>query len=198
MAQPAHLHAAPRDGEPHPDAPVWRPACAAGALPASASLARWLTHAGSLTRRLRQCDAGPFELEVIGEGWEPAPVDDRRRLGFGDADLYVRRVQMKVAGRARVRACTIAPAATVARHPWLMGLGATPLWEALADRGDVTRTDFEYAAIGVATARPSLVLRGLEDAGRGCWGRRSRFLLGDAPLLVYEFFLPAIDELGPA
>jgi chorismate-pyruvate lyase len=198
MAHPVHLHAAPRDSERHSDAPVWRTAREPGALPASVSLAGWLTHEGSLTRRLRGCDAGPFEFEVVGEGWEPAPVDDRRRLGVDDADLYVRRVRMNVAGRPRISACTMAPAATVTRHPWLTGLGTTPLWEALAAQGDITRTDFEYAAIEAPAARPSLALRGLVEAGPGCWGRRSRFFVGDAPLLVYEFFLPALGEIKSA
>ena len=196
MADPAHTPTALKEDESSSGDGRWRPADAPGALPADPDLASWLVHRGSLTRRLRARGGDRFRLEVIGEGWEPAAAADRRLLETEDPALYVRRVRMSIAGRPLVQACTLAPAATVRSHAWLTGLGPSPLWEALAERDGVARTPFEFIVVDARGHGDRAALHGLETGTDVCWGRRSRFLLGGAPLLVYEFFLPALASLG--
>ena len=74
------------------------------------------------------------------------------------------------------------------------GYGSTGLRE-LADQAGVRRTDFEFAL--VAGADEPRTSRDLPPGAGPCAGRRSRFFIADAPILVYEFFLPALLEFGP-
>lgn len=201
MAQPADLQTTHSDLEQPTGlggSPRWRPAGEMGALPDDAVLASWLTNAGSLTQRLRGRGQDSFELDVIGEGHEPATAHDRQLLGTDDSELYVRRVRLCVAGQLLVHACTLAPAATLARQPWLGRLGGRPLGEALATHSGVCRTDFEYASIDADRPPRTTTLEYLDVEPPGLWGRRSLFLVEDAPILVYEFFLPALAAFGPA
>jgi chorismate--pyruvate lyase len=188
MAQPADLHPAGDDTGRTARLRVWRPAGGPDALPEDPVLADWLTDPGSLTRRLRRVRGEGFEFAVLREGWEPSTASDRGALGIDDAAVYVRRIRMGLSGRALVHARTVAPAATLRRHPWLTELGASPLGEVLSRRTRVWRSPFEYAP---AAAQG----RGQEEAG--LWGRRSRFVIDGAPLLVYEFLCPALAGLGP-
>lgn len=175
----------------------WRRADTPSALPDDPVLAGWLTHAGSLTRRLQQLRPGEFTLEVIAEGMEPAAPEDASLLGTDDPSLYTRRIRLRVRGQALVQACTLAPEATVVRHPWLTDLGARPLGAALADRTSVRRTGFEFALVAPGNGDQLPALRGLASE-HGPWaGRRSRFFVAEAPILVYEFFLPPLLEFGP-
>jgi chorismate--pyruvate lyase len=160
-------------------------------------LAGWLSHAGSLTHRLQELCPGAFALEVIGEGMEPATPDDAALLGTDERSLYTRRIRLRVRGQALVQACTLASKATVNRHPWLKGLGDQPLGSALAERDGVRRTDFEFALISADSAGALPTLRDLPPGPGPCAGRRSRFFVAGAPILVYEFFLPALLEFGP-
>lgn len=189
MARPADLHPS-RVELPQPSRDrAWRPAGEAGSLPEDPVLADWLTHPGSLTRRLRSARAEGFEFTVLGEGWEPSMATDRRALGVGDAELYVRRIRMGLGGRPLVHACTVVPAATVRRHPWLTGLGSAPLGDTLSRRGGVRRSAFEYAAPAETPGDHRADVCGL-------WGRRSSFVIDGTPLLVYEFLFPALATLG--
>ena len=175
----------------------WRGADAASALPGDPVLAGWLAYAGSLTRRLQALGPGEFTLEVIGEGMEPAAREDAALLGTDDRSLYSRRIRLRVRGQALVQACTLAPEATVIQHPWLRNLGGKPLGAALADRAGVRRTSFEFALIRPDHEGEPPALRDLPRGHGPCAGRRSRFFVADAPILVYEFFLPPLLEFGP-
>jgi chorismate--pyruvate lyase len=175
----------------------WRRADALSLPPGDPALAGWLTHAGSLTRRLQQLRPGAFALEVIGEGVEPATPEDAALLGTDERALYTRRIRLRVDGRALVQACTLAPEATLVRHPWLKALGVRPLGAALADWPGVRRTGFEFAFTAGGDGEQTPALRNLPREYGPCAGRRSRFFIADAPILVYEFFLPPLLEFGP-
>ena len=75
--------------------------------------------------------------------------------------------------------------------------GARPLGAALADCTGVRRTAFEFALVATGNGDDPPALRDLAPE-QGPWaGRRSRFFVAEAPILVYEFFLPALLEFGP-
>jgi chorismate-pyruvate lyase len=79
-----------------------------------------------------------------------------------------------------VHALCFAPSDTLRAHPWLAELGDSPLGGRLAMRGDVERVAQHYcrsdALPRAATTR----------AGPGAWSRRSLFLIGGAPLVLFE------------
>ncbi len=193
MAQQADLQTSPSET----GVPAWRGADEPGALPADPALAAWLGLSGSLTRRLRRLCGADFALEVVAEGHEPASLEDRALLGTREPSLFVRRVRLCAGPQCLIDACTLVPAITLRRHPRLGALGASPLGEALADREDVRRTGFQFARVG--DGEPGIVgpWPEMDDVEGDRWGRRSLFMIDDDPLLVYEFFRPALADFGP-
>ncbi len=173
----------------------WQSGDAPGALPSSASLRNWLLERGSLTRRIRD-SSDRFALELLGEALEPADAEDLCLLECSDDRLHVRRVCLSGHGVRLVFASTLVPPATLARHPWLTQLGEQPLGEALADQAAVTRTPFEYTSIDERDPLFAAALEGTDIAPEALWARRSRFLVGDDAILVYEVFLPGLARVG--
>ncbi len=175
---------------------VWQRTGSIDDLPVETCLRRWLESGGSLTRRLRRLGGRDFSLEVMGEGWEPSSREDIRTLGSAAGRVRVRQVRLSARGIPLVFASTRMPPETLARHPWLGGLGPRPLGEALADRADVQRTPFEFAML--PPGHP-LLEAALKDTGilpGNLWCRRSRFVIGECPILVYEVFLPGLASFG--
>ena len=165
-------------------------------LPGVAAIRPWLEDDGSLTRRLRRLGGRDFRLEVLGEAWECAGPEDAAVLGSASGRVRVRRVRLSARGSHLVYACTRMPPETLARHPWLGRLGHKPLGEALADRSNVQRTPFEFARLPMDHALLRDAVRGIDVVATQLWGRRSRFLIGDCPILVYEVFLPGLAKFG--
>jgi len=160
------------------------------------NLLNWLSDRSSLTGRIRRLGGPGFTLEVLGESVEPVTGEDRRDLDCAELDIYVRRVRMSCNGVRLVFATTRVPSHTLGRHRWLGRLSDRPLGEALGDRDDVTRTPFEYAWVEDGDALHADVLSGTDIAPLGLWARRSRFLIQNDPILVYEVFLPGLSQLG--
>jgi len=175
----------------------WRGAQALTRLTDDQNLRNWLSDRSSLTGRIRRLGGPGFTLEVLGESVEPVTGEDRRHLDCAEQDIYVRRVRMSCNGARLVFATTRVPSRTLGRHRWLGRLGDRPLGEALGDRDDVTRTPFEYAWVEDGDALHAEALSGTDIAPHGLWARRSRFLIEDDPILVYEVFLPGLSRLGP-
>ena len=173
----------------------WQTADVAGALPAAAPLRGWLLESGSLTARIRR-SGEHFALELLGEAREPADPDDLRLLGSAGPSLHVRRVRLSSHGVHLVFACTLIPPQTLARHQWLAKLGKQPLGDALADQAEVSRTPFEFARIDELDPLFADAVQGTDIAPETLWARRSRFAVQNAPILVYEVFLPGVARSG--
>lgn len=156
----------------------------------------WLESDGSLTRRLRRLGGRDFHLQVVGEGWELASREDARTLGSEAGRVRVRQVRLTARGIPLVFASTRMPPETLARHPWLGSLGPKPLGEALADRADVLRTPFEFAMLPPGHPLIAAALAGTDVVPGGLWCRRSRFVIGESPILVYEVFMPGLASFG--
>ena len=175
---------------------LWRPAELIPELPDDRDLRQWLEDSGSLTRRLRRLGGKGFCLDVVGETWEPSGDEDLQMLGSAASRVRVRKVRLNAQGLRLFYICTRMPPETLARHPWLGRLGHKPLGEALADRTDVTRTFFEFAALPPGHPLVRDAIGGTGIVSGALWGRRSRFLIGESPILVYEVFLPGLASLG--
>ncbi len=156
----------------------------------------WLESDGSLTRRLQSLGGRDFQLEVVGERWEPSSPEDLLTLGSAGGRVRVRQVRLTARGTPLVFASTRMPPETLAHHPWLGQLGHKPLGEALADRADVQRTPFEFAMLPPGHPLMASALEGIDIQPGGLWCRRSRFVIGDSPILVYEVFMPGLASFG--
>lgn len=164
--------------------------------PVDRRLRGWLESDGSLTRRLRRLGGRAFRLQVLGEAWQPSSAEDVRTLGSAAARVRVRQVLLSARGVPLVFASTRMPPETLARHPWLGRLGQKPLGEALADRPDIQRTPFEFASLTSEHPLLAAMPEDIEIVPGSLWCRRSRFVIGASPILVYEVFMPGLASFG--
>ncbi|MEO0423645.1 MAG: chorismate lyase [Pseudomonadota bacterium] len=164
-----------------------------------------LSFEGSLTEELTRLGRGDFHLQLIAQDFFPEDASDAL-LTHEDGDCWLpglcREVLMYVGGSASVAARTLVPESTARAQGWLGELGGRSLGHALFERDDVTRSPFEFAPCtyrgDVVQRILSLAPQALEAEHSPLWARRSRFLVGDHPLLVMEVFLPPASALAHA
>ncbi|WP_220719264.1 chorismate--pyruvate lyase family protein [Agarivorans litoreus] len=144
----------------------------------------WLEYPGSLTARLRQ-HCQQFSIRVLFEDYAEIANHELATLACA-GPYWVREVLLCCDGEPWVFARSVIPksslegdAAEVSR------LATKPLGELLfTDKG--LRQTIELAKI----AQDSAIYQHAA-VSQPLWGRRSRFLLASAPLLVSEIFLPS-------
>ncbi|GAB6040427.1 chorismate--pyruvate lyase family protein [Endothiovibrio diazotrophicus] len=180
----------------HRSEPHWHPAghFRQGELPPA--VAHWLVDRGSLTARLKRGCAGRFGVRVLRQGRGRPQLEEAHALAVKPgASALVREVLLTCDGAPQVFARTVIPDATLGgKRRRLAHLGERPLGEFLfrqrgmeRDELELTRLTARHALFGLATAE-------LRDPPPEIWGRRSLFRLDHHPLLVAEFFLPAIAD----
>ncbi len=143
----------------------------------------WVLAPGSLTKRLILASGGDFRVQVRQQHWARPWPSEQRALGLAPGQLaLVREVALLGQGEVWVEARTLIPATTL-RGPRrrLANLGTTPLGAYLFKCRSMRRGPLQIAA------RPAG-----HDNLAPAWGRRSLFYLAECPLLVSEFFLPAL------
>lgn len=139
----------------------------------------WLTAPGSLTRLLKDSSAGQFRVEVQEEGQrniDSAPL----RAEFGPLaqqhSFWSRRVMLLGEEQPWVLAHTLLPAhSQLGPLAQVISLGSKPLGEFLFEHPQLQRSNLHFAHL----------------QGR-IWGRKSLFFLYGKPIMVAEFFLPAL------
>lgn len=146
----------------------------------------WLKDPGSLTARLLALADGDFRVQLTRLAWiRPSPTESRElELGLGERAL-VREVVL--VGRARdwVIARSVIPRRTlVGRNRQLASLGERPLGAFLFRDPTLRRRGVRIVAMEIPG----------RDGPLRIWGRRSTFILRGRPLLVAEYFLPALLE----
>lgn len=152
----------------------------------------WLLERGSLTERLLGlCDPACFRVHVCSERAAIAGLDEAAALGVRDGlRLKVREVQLRCDGEAWVYAHTLIPVTTfrgrLQRLNFQGGrsLGATLFADPTLRRGPVQIRRTDAGEIPGAGGAP-------------VWGRRTLFRAAGLPLLVSEYFLPALFERAP-
>jgi chorismate--pyruvate lyase len=151
------------------------------ALPEAGSAAQWLAAPGSLTRLLKLASNNNFQVQVQAEAWEEiANSELRQQFGPLAAEhrFWSRRVVLLGAGEPWVQAHTLMPEhSLMSPLKQVLELGSRPLGEFLFEHPDLLRSHYEVARHSART-----------------WGRRSLFLLYQKPIMVAEFFLPALME----
>jgi chorismate lyase len=180
-------------------APLWLPQ---DELPLAADDVRrdWLLEPGSLTRKLQAERDGAFRLELITQVAEPLPVAVATMLDSAAGDPGHRREVRLFAGEtACISARSYWPEITERDQDWLDDLGERPLGEALFTHPEASRGPIEVACIAGGDRRSEPLLAGATAAADEVWARRSVFRIGGAaPLLVHEYFLPALFASSPS
>jgi len=140
----------------------------------SPALKRWLRDRGSLTERLLEKSGGAFRVEVLGQYWGRARLDEARALGINPRHrVMVREVCLHGNNTPWVYARSILPAKSLDRSlRHLKRLGTRPLGALLFRDPHMQRSPIEVTCVQQG------------------WGRRSVFYLHQQPLLVSEVFLP--------
>jgi chorismate--pyruvate lyase len=155
-------------------------------------LQSWLAEPGSLTKRLRQIYGGSFGVKVLFNRWKPAYIDECRLLDLDPARFQlIREVLLHSNGAPLVLARTVLPLATIriARRN-LSHLGNRPLGEVLFAYPDLQRRQRQLSC--AAPNIWSAPLQTVESMEKPVWGRRTVYAIHNQPLLVAEFFLPAL------
>ena len=142
---------------------------------------QWLLDRGSLTKRLIQASNGHFKVKVSRQTWALPSLDERRllKLPMGQRAL-VREVSLLCHGEVWVKARSIIPQATLTGvEKQLANLGTRPLGAFLFKSKTMQRGPLQIASF-----------KNSEQLDLSA--RRSVFFLHGKPILVSEFFMPAV------
>jgi len=153
----------------------------------------WLFDPASLTARLKQKCRADFRVEVLSQVIQKPRLDEFEVLGM-EAGSYalVRQVRLCCGHACWVYARTVIPFSTLkGKQRVYANLGTRPLGAMLFADRTMQRDEVMVTALygsqlpaGLGLAEDDLV-----------WGRRSVFRVAGKPLLVSEYFLPALlDE----
>lgn len=170
-------------------------------LPLDRALRAWLLSDGSLSRRL-SLSFGNFKVQVLDQGTAPATADELqvlRRHGVASARVqrcHVRAVVLWVDGQPLVHARSVLPSVQ-ARLTWraVRGLGQRPLADLLFGLHAAHCTRLGAQRLAPVQARRLGERLGWED--HPLWCRRSVFTRRGVPLLVTEWFAPAVRDHAP-
>ncbi|GAB6066742.1 chorismate lyase [Methylothermus subterraneus] len=170
--------------------PVWFSACSPRARRIPKAVRDWLAESGSLTARLEAL-AGPIQVRLLYQGWGRLFVGEATALRSPwERRAWIREVALSAAGEPLVLARTVAPAATLTGPGKRFArLGTRPLGEVLFSRPAAIRVDRVWTL-----PHPACWLEVYGAPPR--WGRRTLYrTYPNLPLLVSEFFLPAVFAL---
>lgn len=154
----------------------------------------WLFDRSSLTARLirhgRTSGAGAFRVELLQQAVAAPTLDERLVLNLRSRrHAIVREVRLYCGNLPMVYARTVIPLSTITgRQRMYANLGNRPLGAMLFADKSMRR---DQVAVSCLQAGDYLHERTGVETGR-IWGRRSVFHVGGKPLLVSEYFLPAL------
>lgn len=156
----------------------------------------WLLEPGSLTQRLIQtCGCRPFRVKVLGENYRYAALDEALALGVPNGTrVVVREVQLLCNETPWVYARSLIPVTSLeGRLRRLKRQGSRSLGATLFADPGLQRGPLEICRVDAGE-----VPADAESKNAEIWGRRSIFYVQDRPLLVSEYFLPALFENAQA
>jgi len=152
----------------------------------------WLCHSGSLTQKLRSVAGASFHVEVLTETGVTLNIEDAGLLGVAPGtparlrEVYLSGAKPLVFGR------TLAPIGAAA--DWLTQLGAQPLGDRVFAEASAVRGAIDVRQLNADDAFYRDAVRGLAEAPASLWARRSVLNVQGARLLIYEAFLPGVNQ----
>jgi chorismate--pyruvate lyase len=154
----------------------------------------WLLDPGSLTARLVSLAGRDFRVRITGLGWQRPTRMEARELGMPLHErALVREVVLEGFGEPWVLARSVIPRRSLAgRNRQLRRLGNRPLGAFLFRDPTLQRRAVRFTRLAAGAGVGSLG----SASTHTCWGRRSTFILRGQPLIVAEFFLPALLHQG--
>ena len=157
----------------------------------SAAVLAWIGDPGSLTARLVARSHGAFRVRVTRLAWARPTLAECRELGLRQREwALIREVVLEGRGEPWVVARSVIPRRTLAGpNRRLRRLGSRPLGAFLFRDPTLQRRGVQVVRLE-NTRESGAVSTG--KSGAVTWGRRSTFLLRGRPLLVAEYFLPAL------
>lgn len=151
----------------------------------------WLLAAGSLTQRLQQVCQQAFRVQVLKHEFIPAPEFICEDLSIQPNEQVLQREVLLCDGdEPLVFACSLLPeAALQGRYQELRKLGSRPLGHWIFSEPVLQRQTMLFAEL---SSRAALFQNLSNSAEASLLGRKTLFVGADKPLLVSEFFLPAL------
>jgi chorismate--pyruvate lyase len=150
-----------------------------------ADIQAWLFDPASLTARLKQKCTADFHVEVLSQAIQKPRLDEFQALGMASGNYALtRQVRLCCGGACWVYARTVIPFATLTgKQRIYANLGTRPLGAMLFADRTMQRDEVTGSQLpsGLGLAQDDIV-----------WGRRSIFRIAAKPLLVSEYFLPAL------
>lgn len=152
----------------------------------------WLFDPASLTARLKIKCANGFRVELLSQAIQKPRLDEFKVLGITTGNYaLVRQVRLCCAHACWVYARTVIPISTLkGKQRIYQNLGTRPLGAMLFADRTMQRDEVMVTSL-VGDQLPDGLGLAVDDV---VWGRRSVFRVGGKPLLVSEYFLPALLE----
>ncbi len=160
------------------------------------SIQSWTYEPGSLTQRLRDYYGDAIGVKVLLQQWSTPFLSERRLLQLHENKYsLIREVLLHADGKPLILARTIIPAKTIkGAKRNLAHLGNRPLGEVIFSYPKLERIEMDVALINPPTWTPPAIAEGYID--RPIWGRRTVYAIAHRQMLVSEFFLPGVLEMG--
>lgn len=157
----------------------------------------WLLATGSLTQRLQQVCQQEFKVQVLKHEFIAAPEFICEDLNVRPKDQVLQREVLLCDGEEPlVFACSLLPeAALQGRYQALKELGSRPLGHWIFSEPVLKRQTMLFTELpSRATLFQNLNTPSAISPSMSLWGRKTLFVGAAKPLLVSEFFLPALKR----
>lgn len=157
----------------------------------------WLIETGSLTKKIKSLCIDEFSVQLISQTVRVITTDERQllQLSLGNK-VIVRQVYLLCGNTVVVYARSLIPVLALHdRFASLDKLGEQPLGEKIFSDPQLERGQIEWVLINAANPIYHTVTRHLVDKPTHISGRRSLFYGAKKPILISEYFLPAITML---
>jgi len=156
----------------------------------------WLVDIGSLTAKLRE-HCQDFAVHLLAQQQRKAEFMEQQLLGLSQGDQIIEReVQLYCHGQPVIYANSLIPVTVlVDRFKDLDSLGEQPLGEKIFSDPQLERSPIEWTLLTTDSHLYADATQGLEVKPKQIYGRRSLFSGAEKPILISEFYLPAIVDL---
>jgi len=174
----------------------------------SAELASWLFDTSSLTARLVAMCGKRFNVRLLSQRWQKIDPEEAAAMRLGHVrSALVRQVLLCCGDIPLVYARSVIPSVTVSgAQRRYANMGRRPLGAMLFSDRTMRREQVMVSRLPTAHKSIREFVNTRNDAAQGdgnspvssdaIWGRRSVFRVSGKPLLVSEFFLPALFDVS--